>query len=241
MYKRQVWDSANPAQNAGKDYFDPIGAGGWVDAGKERLTTCNPTRNNSWSTETHFWFEYQGGERFDFSGDDDTWIFINGRLAVDLGGLHGALSGHVTLDDDTDGDAGADIADGGAVFSSNMPPNAPQGGPLYLGLKKGGIYELVMFQAERNQCGSNFKVTLKDFNKPKSACVSSCGDGIVASNEVCDDTKNDGSYNGCMPGCKARAPRCGDGIVQSPNEQCDDGNTNNNDSCTNGCKQSTVN
>ena len=233
-----VWDSANPAQNGGRNYFDPVGEGGWVDAGLEQLPPqCNPLRNVSWTTETHFWFEYQGGERFDFSGDDDTWIFVNGRLAVDLGGLHVVRTGFVAFDGDTDGDAGPDIVDGGAVFASDMPPSPGQSGTLHLGLTKGGIYELVMFQAERNQCGSNFKVTLKDFNKPKSACASTCGDGVVASNELCDDGKNDGSYGGCMPGCKARGPRCGDGVVQSDKgEQCDDGNSNNDDGCTNGCK-----
>lgn len=161
-------------------------------------------------------------------------MFVNNHLAIDLGGLHVPKKGTFVLDDDTDGDAGADIADGGGIFNSDL---APAGGNLYAGLTKGGVYEVVMFQAERNQCGSNFKVTLKDFNKPKSTCQSSCGDGIKASNEVCDDGKNDGSYGGCMPGCKARAPRCGDGLVQADKgEQCDDGNTVNDDGCSNGCK-----
>jgi cysteine-rich repeat protein len=160
-------------------------------------------------------------------------VFINGHLALDLGGLHVPKHGTVKLDDDTDGDAGADIADGGATFSSDMP-GSPSGA-LNLGITKGGIYEIVMFQAERNECGSNFKVTFKGFNKPKSQCVSKCGDGVRASDEVCDDGKNDGTYGGCMPGCKARAPRCGDGVVQS-GEECDDGNGINDDNCTNGCK-----
>lgn len=229
-----VWDSANPTVNGGKDFFDPVNNGGWVAAGKEQLV-CNPARNVSFTSETHFWFEYQGGERFEFAGDDDTWIFVNGKLAVDLGGLHTPRSGYFLLDADTDG-AGADTADGTAQFSSNMP----QSGTVNLGLVKGGVYEVVMFQAERNQCGSNFKVTLKDFNRPRSTCASTCGDGVVASDEVCDDGKNDGSYGGCMPGCKARGPRCGDGNLD-PGEQCDDGNTNNSDGCTNVCRQITVN
>jgi fibro-slime domain-containing protein len=215
-----VWDSLDPAVNGGKTFFDPVGTGGWIAAGKESLAACAPDRNVSFTSETHFWFEYQGGERFDFAGDDDTWIFVNGKLAVDLGGLHTPRTGYFTLD-----------SAGTATFSSTMP----QSGTVALGLVKGGVYEVVMFQAERNQCGSNFRITLKDFNRPKSSCVSTCGDGIVASDELCDDGKNDGSYGGCMPGCKLRGPYCGDGKLD-PTEECDDGNTNNADACTNACK-----
>ncbi len=221
-----TWDSADTAVNGGKDYFDPVGpAGGWIGAGKE-VAVCNPARNVSFTSETHFWFEYQGGEKFDFAGDDDTWVFVNGKLVIDLGGLHTPLSGSFTLD----------AANGSAQFTSSLQPG---GGNIALGLTKGGTYEVVMFQAERNQCGSNFKVTLKDFNRPKSECKSTCGDGIVAADELCDDGKNDGSYGGCMPGCKARGPYCGDGKVQPP-EQCDDGNTNNADGCTTTCRISQV-
>ena len=236
-----TWDSADPLVNGGKSYFDPVNNGGFIALGKETLAPCGaasaPDRNVSFTSETHFWFEYQGGERFDFAGDDDTWIFVNRRLAVDLGGLHTPKTGFFVLDADTDG-AGADTADGTAMFSSDMP-GSPSG-TVNLGLVKGGIYEVVMFQAERNQCGSNFRVTLKDFNKPKSTCASTCGDGIVASDELCDDGKNDGSYGGCMPGCKARGPFCGDGKVDSV-EQCDDGNASNTDTCSTTCKTVTVN
>ncbi len=223
-----LWDSADTATNGGKNYFDPIGTGGWVAAGKERQGPgCSPLRNSSFSSETHFLFEYQGGEKFDFSGDDDTWVFVNGKLVIDLGGLHIPLSGTFTLD----------AMNGNATYTSSLEPG---GGTVALGLTKGGTYEVVMFQAERNECGSNFKVTIKNFNRPKSQCASTCGDGVVASDEVCDDGKNDGSYGGCMAGCKARGPYCGDGTVQNPPELCDDGNTNNNDGCTNQCKLSTV-
>ena len=239
-----LWNSATRTQNAGKAWFDPVGTGGWVAAGKETLAACpdDPTsggggaRNVSFTSETHFWFEYQGGEHFEFAGDDDTWVFVNGKLAVDLGGLHTPLAGNFTLDGDTDA-AGPDTADGTAACHDALRGDLTTD----FGLTVGGVYEVVMFQAERNECGSNFEVTLKNFNRPKSTCVSTCGDGIVARDELCDDGKNDGSYGGCAPGCKARGPSCGDGIVQPGQEQCDDGNTVNTDGCSNGCTQRQVN
>jgi cysteine-rich repeat protein len=167
-------------------------------------------------------------------------VFVNGKLAVDLGGLHTPLTGSFTLDDDTDGTGTADTADGTAAVSNALvmhdSNNLPVPFQVDLGLQPNGIYEVVMFQAERNACGSNFKVTLKDFNKPKSTCKSTCGDGIVASNEVCDDGTNDGSYGGCMPGCMARGPYCGDGKKQTPQEACDDGvNLSQYGGCAPGC------
>ncbi len=231
------WSSASAAQNGGKTWFDPVGSGGWVGEGKEDLQDCGgKPRNVSFTSETHFYFEYQGGERFDFAGDDDTWIFVNGKLAVDLGGLHGVLTGYFTLNGDDDG-AGPHTADGQGVSNDDLRGEVVTD----FGLSVGGIYEVVMFQAERNECGSNFTVTLKNFNQPKSVCQSTCGDGVVARDEVCDDGVNDGSYGGCAAGCKARGPSCGDGVLDPAHEQCDDGNDVNTDTCSNGCTLRTVN
>ena len=43
-------------------------------------------------------FEYVRGQKFEFKGDDDVWVFINNRLVVDLGGQHSEVTGAVDLD-----------------------------------------------------------------------------------------------------------------------------------------------
>jgi len=55
--------------------------------------------NYHFTYELHTSFTYTGGETFTFTGDDDLWVFIDNRLVVDLGGIHGAISGSVNLDD----------------------------------------------------------------------------------------------------------------------------------------------
>lgn len=57
-------------------------------------------RNYHFTTEinTEFTFHRETGQTFKFSGDDDVWVFINGKLVVDLGGLHPRREQFLDLD-----------------------------------------------------------------------------------------------------------------------------------------------
>jgi len=109
------------------DFFFPLDNAGWGNFGKAQ---DKQEHNFNFTTELHVEFKYNGGEKFTFIGDDDVWVFINKKLALDLGGLHPQETGTITLDD--------------------------RAGEL--GITPGNTYPLDLFHAERHTNASHFRV-----------------------------------------------------------------------------------
>ena len=114
----------------GDGFYDPITENNLPGWPRSAVETGRGTK--FWfTTEIHTTFQYLGGERFTFAGDDDVHVFINGRLAINLAGVHGSTTVGINLDN----------------FKTE------------LGLEVGKVYDFDLFHAERQTVDSNYRLT----------------------------------------------------------------------------------
>lgn len=162
-----VWMPFNPAQTMKESdcnyHFGMVATIPFTMTANGRM---NPTDNNSEEIT------------FSFSGDDDVWVFIDGQLVLDIGGIHNRLDGTINFADNTWSLSKSNAVDVGVrdynrkAISGKLFNEGSQNGTLNQTRETFAAtqsHELTIFYLERGQGSSNCKI---QFNLPMKDTVS---------------------------------------------------------------------
>ncbi|MCQ2107292.1 MAG: fibro-slime domain-containing protein [Fibrobacter sp.] len=152
-------------------------------------------RNQQFCFESHATFTYNEDQEFTFRGDDDIWVFINNKIAVDNGGAHLAAPAHVVL--------------------KNL--NVTYGAGF---LVPGKEYPLDIFFCDRRTTMSNVIIKTNMYIVQKTAITATKKrdpkDKTVDLYEMCYTESGDGSCTAALTGQDEALTCCGNDFVTNP-------------------------
>ena len=143
-------------------------------------------RNQHYCFESHAKFTHKPGLKFNFRGDDDIWVFIDNKLAVDLGGTHLAAPGYVDLDNFTGASGKLEI---------------------------GNQYDLDIFFCDRRTTMSNVRIKTNMYIQQKTAIdvkgTKNKNNPAETSYDICYTQSGDGSCASALTGESEDVKYCG--------------------------------
>ena len=144
-----IWETLNQDTQTGTQagtkspYLKDDGVTGGLN---DTATYANRNYNYVLASNGEFQFSYDDELFFNFEGDDDVYLYINGQLVLDIGGAHAITGFKINLNDYVDAARQA-IANGTATDRDRA-----------LALVDGGIYSFDFYYMERHGWGSNMRI-----------------------------------------------------------------------------------
>ena len=155
-------DAADDEYKANRTpYFQEDGAIGVSDVG---ATYYGRNYNYVMQANGEFVYHYEDGLFFEFEGDDDVYLFINGQLVLDIGAAHSITTVDFNMNDYVDwalavqkGTMAYDAAQGGSTMYKDL--TAEQKARVdALALKDGESYSIDFYYMERHGWGANMRI-----------------------------------------------------------------------------------
>ena len=164
----------------------------WASGSSDKAVLSVGGRNQHFCFESHAKFTYRPGLRFSFRGDDDIWVYIDNKLAVDLGGTHLAAPGYVDLDA-FEGASGA--------------------------LKKGDEYDLDIYFCDRRTTMSNVRIKTNMYIRQKTKITAKPDENKTSDGgtpyHICYRQSGGGSCAAAMSNSDEEVVYCDEQITQA--------------------------
>lgn len=145
---------------------------------------------------------------FDFAGDDDVWVFIDGTLVLDIGGIHNSVNGSINFAQNTTTVSSTDSSlNSGAIIKGGTSSAGAISGKLFSDEKGTGVlntdlasfaaadqHTLTVYYLERGEGSSNCKISfnlpMKDTVAVRKTVADKDSAGVALNDEVLAQINN---------------------------------------------------